>query len=40
MKEYVKPSLKELGLLRVVTKFSACPAGDVPIPGYGCVREV
>lgn len=28
MKKYVKPSLKELGLLRVVTKFSSCPPLD------------
>jgi len=26
MKKYVKPSLTGLGLLRVVTKFSACIA--------------
>jgi hypothetical protein len=25
MKKYMKPSLKELGLLRDVTKFSGCP---------------
>jgi hypothetical protein len=24
MKKYAKPSLKELGLLRLVTKFSRC----------------
>ena len=35
MKKYVKPSLKELGLLRVVTKFSACPTGEAPFEG-GC----
>ena len=30
MKKYTKPSLKGLGLLRVVTKFSTCidPAGN------------
>jgi len=27
MKKYVKPSLKGLGLLRVITKFSACVDG-------------
>jgi hypothetical protein len=31
MKKYSKPSLKELGLLRVVTKFSSCPTGEVKI---------
>lgn len=36
MKKYVKPSLKELGLLRVVTRFSSCPRGEVPFEG-GCV---
>jgi hypothetical protein len=40
MKKYTKPSLTELGLLRVVTKFSGCPAGGVSIPGYGCVPLV
>ena len=30
MKKYIKPSLKGLGLLRVVTKFSGCPAGEIP----------
>ena len=27
MKKYTKPSLKGLGLLRVVTKFSRCVVG-------------
>jgi hypothetical protein len=40
MKEYSKPNLKELGLLRLVTKFSGCPAGEVYIPGIGCTRGV
>jgi hypothetical protein len=30
MKKYKKPSLKELGLLRVVTKLSVC------VPGKAC----
>lgn len=33
MKKYTKPSLTGLGLLRVVTKFSGCPAGEVSIEG-------
>jgi hypothetical protein len=33
MKKYVKPCLKELGLLRVVTKFSGCPNGEVLFEG-------
>lgn len=38
MKNYVKPSLKELGPLRVVTKFS-CPAGEFYVPSVGrCVH--
>jgi hypothetical protein len=37
MKSYVKPSLKELGLLRVVTKFSTCPDGEVRFEG-NCVN--
>jgi hypothetical protein len=40
MKKYVKPSLKGLGLLRVVTKFSGCPAGEFPVPGYGCLPTI
>jgi hypothetical protein len=32
MKKYEKPSLKGLGLLRVVTKFSGCPTDDVVHP--------
>jgi hypothetical protein len=32
MKKYTKPSLKGLGLLRVVTKFSRC-TGDCIEPG-------
>jgi len=35
MKKYLKPSLKELGLLRDVTKFS-CPSGERDING-SCV---
>jgi hypothetical protein len=35
MKKYIKPSLKGLGLLRVVTKFSGCPPGELPFEG-GC----
>jgi hypothetical protein len=33
MKKYTKPSLTALGLLRVVTKFSACPGNEVPYQG-------
>jgi hypothetical protein len=29
MKKYTKPSLKELGLLRLVTKFSTCHGFEV-----------
>ena len=32
MKKYVKPSLKELGLLRAVTKLSCAPGG-IPVDG-------
>jgi hypothetical protein len=32
MKTYTKPGLKELGLLRVVTRFS-CPTGELDING-------
>ena len=39
MKKYVKPSLKGLGLLRVVTKFSGCPTGERDINGT-CVVGV
>jgi hypothetical protein len=35
MKRYVKPGLKQLGPLRVVTRFSGCPAGEASIDG-GC----
>ena len=31
MKRYVKPSLKGLGLLRVVTKFSCPPTAECEI---------
>jgi hypothetical protein len=37
MKTYTKPSLTALGLLRRVTKFSGCPAGESYLPGSGCV---
>jgi len=33
MKKYTKPSLKGLGLLRVVTKFSGCSDGEVLFDG-------
>jgi len=36
MKKYVKPSLKELGLLRTVTKLSTCPDDEVRFEG-ACV---
>ena len=36
MKKYVKPSLKGLGLLRMVTKFS-CPAGTHPADDVECL---
>jgi hypothetical protein len=39
MKTYTKPSLRNLGLLRVVTKFSGCPAGELPFEGR-CVAGV
>jgi hypothetical protein len=35
MKKYEKPSLKKLGLLRLVTKVSGCPAGTANVNG-GC----
>ena len=37
MKKYVRPSLKGLGLLREVTKFSACPPGFINENGV-CVE--
>jgi hypothetical protein len=33
VKKYVKPSLRELGLLRVVTKLSSCPVGEAMLDG-------
>jgi hypothetical protein len=36
MKKYTKPSLTALGLLRVVTKLSACPGDEVRYQGQ-CV---
>jgi len=36
MKKYIKPSLKGLGPLRVVTKFSSCPDDEVRYNGV-CV---
>ena len=36
MKTYVKPSIKGLGLLRAVTKLSACPDDEVRFNG-ACV---
>jgi hypothetical protein len=33
MKNYTKPSLRVLGLLRAVTKFSGCPAGELSVNG-------
>jgi hypothetical protein len=29
MKKYTKPSLRELGLLRLVTKFSGCDGFEI-----------
>ena len=39
MKRYTKPSLTALGLLRVVTKLSSCPPGEVSFEGR-CVIAV
>ncbi len=39
MKKYAKPSLKELGLLRMVTKFSSCPDDESRFNGV-CVPFV
>jgi len=37
MKTYAKPCLRELGLLRAVTRFSACPPGFENVNGK-CVE--
>ena len=37
MRQYTKPCLRELGLLRAVTRFSACPPGFENVNGK-CVE--
>jgi len=38
MKKYAKPSLKELGLLRMVTKFSSCPDDEIRVNAVCAIR--